>query len=216
MRRLLLTGLSWSLEDFDVQGVVVLLNRWAPSGKLHALQLCRSVLLLSQSAFSYFLSFRLVPEGLSLFYCKLLSRQHLLLYTVIMNLGVTVPVDGSHSICEVSVYSTRSPAMMAYDVFRQDAWLYLPYKLSTPKSPPLPRSSWLNGSRMLPVFARQSWVYKAFSFCKSASSIAILFARATKEVFCASRVAEIAANSLSDVYRQTSRSYPAACIAPVA
>ena len=34
LRRLLLRGPSWSLEDFDVQGVVVLLNRWAPAGKL--------------------------------------------------------------------------------------------------------------------------------------------------------------------------------------
>jgi hypothetical protein len=75
----------------------------------------------------------------------------------------------------------------------------LPYKLSTPNSPPLPRSSWLNGSRMLPVFARQSWVYKTFNFCKSASSVAVLFARATKEAFCASRVAEIATGSLSNV-----------------
>ena len=58
---------------------------------------------------------------------------------------------------------------------------------------------------MLPVFARQSCVYKAFNFCKSASSVAVLFARATKEVFCASRVVEIATDSLSDVYLRKPR-----------
>jgi len=77
--------------------------------------------------------------------------------------------------------------------------LYLPYKLSTPNSPPLPRSSWLNGSRILPVFARHSCVYKAFNLCKSASSAAVLFARATKDAFCASRVAEIAKGGLRRV-----------------
>ena len=48
---------------------------------------------------------------------------------------------------------------------------------------------------MLPVFARQSCVYNALSLCKSASSEAILFAKATKEVFCASSVTEIAMHS---------------------
>jgi hypothetical protein len=38
-------------------------------------------------------------------------------------------------------------------------------------------------------------VYNVFSLCKSVSSAAILFARATKEIFCASSVAVIAVNS---------------------
>jgi len=49
---------------------------------------------------------------------------------------------------------------------------------------------------MLPVRARQSWVYKALIFWSSASIMAVLFASATKVAYCAWSVEVIAAKDV--------------------
>lgn len=63
-----------------------------------------------------------------------------------------------------------------------------PLRLSIPNSLPDPRSSSLKGSRILPVFARQSCVYRALIFCSSPSSAAVLLARAMNDECWASKV----------------------------
>lgn len=62
---------------------------------------------------------------------------------------------------------------------------------SIPKSPPPPRSRSLKGSLILPVFARQSWVYSALTFCNSASTAAVLAARDTKMACWVCKVEDI-------------------------
>jgi len=57
---------------------------------------------------------------------------------------------------------------------------HLTFRLLSPKSPGVSGAftTSLNGSRTLPVLARQSWVYRLLIFCNSASTAAVLLASA--------------------------------------
>jgi hypothetical protein len=71
---------------------------------------------------------------------------------------------------------------------------------------------------MLPVFARQSCVYSALSFCISASNAAVLFASVMKEACCASSVDDMAYILLKSKSRMNAetKTDPEECIALVA
>jgi len=73
---------------------------------------------------------------------------------------------------------------------------YRTFKPLRPKSPVLSDDLLASkGSRTLPVFARQSCVNKALIFCSSASTAAVLLARAMKVACWAWRVVEMATRS---------------------